>query len=98
MDEANLGSRSLAKHATNDVRILLAEVRVGRLRYTFTLLTAFWSAIHMRVITSIYYAHPTAWNEIGFGGPAYPRGYASLNHGLPEPWEVREVRLDATSD
>lgn len=58
----------------------------------------FWSAILMRIITSIYYAHPTAWNEIGFGGPAYPRGYASLNHGLPEPWEVREVRLDATSD
>lgn len=41
VDEANLGSRSLAERADNDVRILLAEVRVGRLRYTFTLLTAF---------------------------------------------------------
>jgi hypothetical protein len=58
----------------------------------------FWGAILIRQVTSIYYAHPTAWNEIGFGGPAYPRGYLALNHGRPEPWEVREVRLDAITD
>lgn len=56
----------------------------------------FWIYIVLRQICSIYYAHPTAWNEIGFGGPAYPRGYFALNHGYPEPWEAREVRLDAT--
>ena len=32
-----------------------------------------------------------AWDEIGFGGPAYPRGYLALNHGAPDPWEPREV-------
>ena len=37
-----------------------------------------------------YYAHPYAWDEIGFGGPAYPRGYFALNNGAPEPWEPRE--------
>jgi hypothetical protein len=41
-----------------------------------------------------YYAHPWAWDEIGFGGPAYPRGYMRLSSGLPEPWEVDEVRYD----
>lgn len=41
---------------------------------------------------SVYYAHPYAWNEIGFGGPAYPRGYMRLEEGEPEPWEVDEVR------
>jgi hypothetical protein len=41
-----------------------------------------------------YYAHPYAWDEIGFGGPAYPRGYFRLEYGLPEPWEVDERRYD----
>lgn len=41
-----------------------------------------------------YYAHPYAWDEIGFGGPAYPRGYMRLEHGQPEPWETREQRYE----
>jgi hypothetical protein len=39
-----------------------------------------------------YYAHPWAWDEIGFGGPAYPRGYMRLEGGQPEPWEKPEQR------
>jgi Gluconate 2-dehydrogenase subunit 3 len=38
----------------------------------------------------MYYAHPWAWDEIGFGGPAYPRAYFRLERGEPEPWEVKE--------
>jgi hypothetical protein len=45
-------------------------------------------------IAEAYYAHPWAWNEIGFGGPAYPRGYMRLEHGEPEPWEVDERRYE----
>jgi hypothetical protein len=41
-----------------------------------------------------YYAHPYAWDEIGFGGPAYPRGYFRLENGQPEPWEVTEQRYE----
>lgn len=41
-----------------------------------------------------YYAHPYAWDEIGFGGPSYPRGYMRLENGLPEPWEVAERRYE----
>jgi hypothetical protein len=50
-----------------------------------------WIYVALRQITGVYYAHPYAWDEIGFGGPAYPRGYVALNHGAPEPWEPREV-------
>jgi gluconate 2-dehydrogenase subunit 3-like protein len=50
-----------------------------------------WIFVALRQITAIYYAHPYAWDEIGFGGPAYPRGYFALNFGYPEPWEAREV-------
>jgi hypothetical protein len=53
----------------------------------------FWSLL-MQDVVEAYYAHPFAWDEIGFGGPAYPRGYMRLQHGEPEPWEVREQRYD----
>ena len=38
-----------------------------------------------------FYSHPWAWNEIGFGGPAYPRGYARVGVGLSEAWEGEEA-------
>jgi Gluconate 2-dehydrogenase subunit 3 len=43
-------------------------------------------------IVSAYYAHPAAWNEIGFGGPASPRGYVRLNFDRRDPWEASEAR------
>jgi len=51
----------------------------------------FWTLLFEDCVTA-YYAHPWAWDEIGFGGPAYPRGYMRLENGLPEPWETDEVR------
>ena len=43
-------------------------------------------------IVSAYYAHPTAWNEIGFGGPAAPRGYVRMDFDRRDPWEASEAR------
>ncbi|MGG2197788.1 gluconate 2-dehydrogenase subunit 3 family protein [Paenibacillus validus] len=34
-----------------------------------------------------YYSHPEVWSEIGYGGPAYPRGYVRMNPDVPDPWE-----------
>jgi hypothetical protein len=45
-----------------------------------------WSVV-TRTLLSEFYSHPWAWNEIGFGGPAYPRGYARLGAGQREQWE-----------
>jgi hypothetical protein len=45
-----------------------------------------WSVV-MRAVLSAFYSHPWAWNEIGFGGPAYPRGYARFGVGQRESWE-----------
>lgn len=53
----------------------------------------FWSMLLEDCVTA-YYAHPWAWDEIGFGGPSYPRGYMRLEHGLPEPWEKEEQRYE----
>lgn len=43
-------------------------------------------------IASAYYAHPTAWNEIGFGGPASPRGYVRMDFDRRDPWEAAEAK------
>jgi len=51
----------------------------------------FWMLL-VQDAAEAYYAHPYAWDEIGFGGPAYPRAYMRLEHGEPEPWEVNEHR------
>jgi hypothetical protein len=53
----------------------------------------FWGLLMEDCVTA-YYAHPWAWDEIGFGGPAYPRGYMRLENGLPEPWETDEERYE----
>ena len=53
----------------------------------------------MRHITQAFYSHPWSWNEIGFGGPAYPRGYARLGIGQREWWEGAEAfELDPVKD
>lgn len=53
----------------------------------------FWMLIVQDAIEA-YYSHPWAWDEIGFGGPAYPRGYMRLEGGKPEPWEKQERRYE----
>jgi hypothetical protein len=48
-----------------------------------------WS-VCMRMVLAAFYSHPWAWNEIGFGGPAYPRGYMRLGPtSTREPFETR---------
>jgi len=46
-------------------------------------------SVCMRAVLSEFYSHPWAWNEIGFGGPAYPRGFMRLGTGVEvlEPFE-----------
>lgn len=52
-----------------------------------------WSVV-MRAALAAFYSHPWAWNEIGFGGPAYPRGFMRLGGiglgaaGVLEPFET----------
>jgi hypothetical protein len=52
-------------------------------------ITRAWSVV-MRAALAAFYSHPWAWNEIGFGGPAYPRGFMRLGGPGAEGPEVRE--------
>lgn len=45
-------------------------------------------------IVRIYYAHPAAWSEIGFGGPASPRGYVRLGANRRDRWEAPSPKED----
>lgn len=48
-----------------------------------------WS-LWTRYACAAFYSHPWAWNEIGFGGPAYPRGYKNTGVDSRERWEVAD--------
>jgi hypothetical protein len=59
-----------------------------------------WTVV-MRAVLGAFYSHPWAWNEIGFAGPAYPRGYMRLAEGAAgaDPGEPREAfALDPVHD
>lgn len=43
-------------------------------------------------VVKSYYSHPTAWNEIGWGGPASPRGYVRMDFNRRDPWEAAEAK------
>jgi hypothetical protein len=45
----------------------------------------------LKQTVGVYYSHPDAWSEIGFGGPASPRGYARLGPDERDPWEAKEI-------
>jgi hypothetical protein len=50
-----------------------------------------WS-LWTRYACTAFYSHPSAWDEIGFPGPAYPRGYKNIGVDKLEPYEVRDAR------
>jgi hypothetical protein len=43
-------------------------------------------------IVAAYYSHPISWSEIGFGGPASPRGYVRMYFNRRDPWEAVEAK------
>lgn len=50
----------------------------------------FWKWRLLPDIVAAYYAHPSAWSAMGFGGPASPRGYVRLDANRHDPWEAAE--------
>lgn len=55
-----------------------------------------WS-LWTRYAGSAFYSHPWTWNEIGFPGPAYPRGYKNPGINRLEPFEVPDRHPDDPS-
>jgi hypothetical protein len=51
----------------------------------------FWTSHVIHDVVGAYYAHPEAWNEIGWAGPASPRGYVRLGLNRRDAWEPEEA-------
>ncbi len=85
--EKHGGPFGLISH--DDQRDILEDVRLCEGRWRGLPAKRVFS-LWMRYACSAFYSHPWAWNEIGFGGPAYPRGYKHLALDGREPWEVAE--------
>ena len=49
-----------------------------------------WS-LWTRYACAAFYSHPWVWNEMGFPGPAYPRGYINLGVAARDRWEVADA-------
>jgi hypothetical protein len=74
---------------------LLRAMQAGRLKAAVwgdMACDLFFSQRLLTDITRAYYAHPTTWNDIGFGGPASPRGYVRMDFDRRDPWEASEAR------
>jgi Gluconate 2-dehydrogenase subunit 3 len=74
---------------------ILREMQRGQLRHDA------WGGMpsdvffEHRVLVDVvraYYAHPKAWSEIGWGGPASPRGYVRMDFDRRDPWEAAEAK------
>jgi hypothetical protein len=61
---------------------------------TWTRLPArrFFRDVLCLTVVKVYYAHPAAWSEIGYGGPAAVRGHFRNWMGGVDPWDAPEPR------
>ncbi len=57
--------------------------------------TSFFKERVLHDVVAIYYAHPKGWDEMGFGGPASPRGYVRMGFDRQDPWDAMERKTNA---
>lgn len=89
--------RAFEQLSLDEQDALLEDVqhnRIGRREWGDLPAGGFFTHHLLKYVVGIYYAHPAAWSEIGFGGPASPRGYARLGFDERDPWEAKEVGPD----
>jgi len=88
-------SRDFAALRSSQQDQLLRQAQAGELQHPAwegMACELFFAQRVLHDITAAYYGHPTAWNEIGFGGPANPRGYVRLAANHRDAWEPAEAK------
>jgi len=83
---AGQGAESFAAAEGEAQRRIVRRFSEGSLDWDGLPVAKAWGLV-MRDVLGAFYSHPWTWNEIGFGGPAYPRGFARLGPGQREHWE-----------
>jgi Gluconate 2-dehydrogenase subunit 3 len=82
--------RAFADCAESDQRELVQAVQDTGSGDWHGLTAAHVWSLWTRYACTAFYAHPAAWAEMGFPGPAYPRGYKNPGVDGREPFEVRD--------
>lgn len=87
--------RSFVSLPLSDRNAVLRAVQAGDVQgQAWSRLPAprFFATILLKEVVGEYYAHPAAWSEVGFGGPASPRGYVRLGPRQRDLWEAPAAR------
>jgi hypothetical protein len=85
------GAEFCACQDSEQAQIVQAVQDCGSQRWHGLPASKVWS-LWTRYACTALYAHPAAWDEIGFSGPAYPRGYKNIGVDSREPFEVKDAR------
>ena len=94
----NRHGKAFEELSPDDQDELLSDVQNNRVesRYWGDLPAGGFFLHHLlKQVVGVYYSHPDAWSEIGYGGPASPRGYARLGPDERDPWEAEELHFEA---
>lgn len=86
--------RGFADLTDDEANALLEAVQQGKVnadRWVRLDAPAFFARRILYDVPALYYGLPQAWNELGFGGPASPRGYVRLEGDHRDPWEAAEA-------
>jgi hypothetical protein len=81
---------AFADASREDQAAIIQAVQDGR-EWHGLIAARVWS-LWTRYACTAMYSHPHAWSEMGFPGPAYPRGYKNAGVGRLEPFEVADAR------
>ena len=86
-DARELHHRGFTECTEDQQRAMIESVRTWATReWRGMPPTQLWS-LWTRYAATAFYSHPLVWNEMGFPGPAYPRGYKNIGIDRPEPFE-----------
>ncbi|HEY2443978.1 MAG TPA: gluconate 2-dehydrogenase subunit 3 family protein [Streptosporangiaceae bacterium] len=90
-DADEMCGRPFARCRTADQRAIIQTVQDRAGKQWHDLDAGHVWSLWTRYACTAFYAHPHAWNEIGFPGPAYPRGYKHPGLDAREPFEIADV-------
>ncbi|SAK84361.1 hypothetical protein AWB77_04393 [Caballeronia fortuita] len=82
---------SIDNDARHALLINMQQGKLDRAEWKGMPSTVFFAERVLHDICGMYYAHPQVWSEIGFGGPANPRGYVRMVANRRDPWEAAEA-------
>jgi hypothetical protein len=85
------GTTFAGASAVDQMALLQAVQDLGSAEWHGLPASHVWS-LWTRYACTAFYSHPAAWSEIGFPGPAYPRGYKNAGVGKLEPFELRDAQ------